>query len=175
MININEYLLGKSVNRRLKTNVDIQEIKDFFNSMLKKTNSDIINDTIDTFDKKYHEYFVIVMDFVNECVENGFEYSDWPGFGNRHYTETTKTIELSVYRNDMLALMFIDMAENICVECTFKRNNVQILKGEPDDDLYGYFDDDELQCLSSSIIFNSRKDSINDFYDTLIKISYKQQ
>lgn len=165
MININEYLLGKN-NKKLDVNV--QEIKDFFNSMLKKTSSDILNDTIDTFDKKHHEYFITVMDFVNECVENGFEYSDWPGFGKRHYTETTKTIELSVFRNDVLALMFIDMAENKCVECDFKRNIVQIFKVEPDGDLYGYFDDDELESFDSTIVFDSRKNSKDDFYKVLL-------
>lgn len=165
MINIQEYLLGKHSK---KLDVDIQEIKDFFNSMLKKTSSDILNDTIDTFDKKYHEYFIVLIDFINECVKNGFEYSDWTGFGKRHYTETTKTIELSVFRNDVLALMFINMAKNKCVECAFKINIVQIFKGEPDGDLYGYFDDDELESLSSEIVFDSRKNSKDDFHKILL-------
>lgn len=164
MINIQEYLLGKNTK---KLDVNIQEIKDFFNSILRKTRSDILNDTIDTFDKKYHEYFIILIDFINECVENGFEYSKWTGYGKRHYTETTKTIELLVFRNDVLSLMFIDMAENKCVDCAFKRSNVEIFKGEPDGDLYGYFDDDELECLESKTIFDSRKDNKDDFYNIL--------
>ena len=164
MINIQEYLLGK---KNPKLDVDVQEIKDFFNSMLKKTSSDILNDTIDTFDKKHHEYFITLMNFINECVENGFEYSYWVGFGKRHYTETTKTIELSVFRNDTLVLMFIDMPENKCVECIFTKSTVRIYKFEPDGDLYGYFDYDELEYLDSTIVFDSRKDNKDDFYNIL--------
>lgn len=164
MINIQEYLLGKNTK---KLDVDIKEIKNFFNSMLAKTSSDILSDTIDTFDKKHHEYFITVMDFINECVENGFEYSKWTGFGKRHYTETTKTIELSVFRNDILVLMFINMPENKSIECTFTRSTVRISKAEPDGDLYGYFDDDELECLDSTIVFDSRKDNKDDFYNIL--------
>ena len=164
MINIQEYLLGK---KKPKVDVDIQEIKDFFNSMLKKSSSDILNDTIDMFDKKHHEYFIIVMDFINECVENGFEYSKWTGFGKRPYTETTKAIELSVFRNAVLTLMFIEMPENKCVECAFTQNAVQIHKCEPDGDLYAYFDYDELETLDSTIVFDSRKDNKYDFYKLL--------
>lgn len=164
MINIQEYLLGK---KKPKLDVGIQEIKGFFNSMLVKTSSDVLTDTIDTFDKKHHEYFIALMDFINECVENGFEYSKWPGFGKRHYTETTKTIELSVFRNYTLILMFIDMSENKSLECTFTRSTVRISKAEPDGDLYGYFDDDELESLDSTIVFDSRKDNKYDFYKIL--------
>ena len=164
MINIYEYLLGKN-NKKL--DVDVQEIKDFFNSILGKTSSDVLNETIDNFDKKHHDFFIELIEFTKECVENGFEYSKWAGFGKRHYTETTKTIELSVFRNDVLSLMFIDMAENKCVNCTFKRSNVQVSVAVPDGDLYGYFDDDELESLDSKTVFDSRKDNKDDFYNIL--------
>ena len=164
MINIQEYLLSKN---NKKYGVDIQEIKDFFNSMLKKSTSDILNETIDNFDKKYHDFFAELIDFVNECVENGFDYSEWTGHGKRNYTEKTKTIELSVHRNHYLSLMFVNMPENKCVDCTFKINNLQVVKANPDGDLYGYFDDEELECLSLEIVFDSRKDNKDDFYNIL--------
>lgn len=165
MINIQEYLLSKKNNRK---DIDIKEIKDFFNSMLVKSSSDILNDTIDAFYEKYHCFFDDLIEFINECVNNGFEYSKWPGHGPRRYTEETKTIELSVFRNDILSVMFINILENKCIDCAFRRNNLQVFKAVPDDDLFGYFDDDDLGALESEVVFDSNENSKNDFYKTLV-------